>query len=120
FENVRALYDDPRLRDSAVVDEVRQRDGAVVLQAPTGAGKTIIAVEALARFSAGQRVLWLWFAPFAGLVEQSRAVIAANAPSLRLLDLDSDRRLGAVDGGGVFVPTWGSVAARNAESRRAR
>jgi hypothetical protein len=53
-------------------------------------------------------------------VEQSRAVIAAHAPSLRLLDLDSDRRLGAVDGGGVFVTTWGSVAARNADSRRAR
>jgi hypothetical protein len=120
FDNVRALYDDPRLGDAAMVDDVRQRDGAVVLQAPTGAGKTIIAVEALARFSRERRVLWFWFAPFAGLVEQSRAVIAAHAPSLRLLDLDSDRRLGAVDGGGVFVTTWGSVAARNADSRRAR
>jgi hypothetical protein len=120
FDNVRELYDDPRLGDAAMVDDVRQRDGAVVLQAPTGAGKTIIAVEALARFSRERRVLWFWFAPFAGLVEQSRAVIAAHAPSLRLLDLDSDRRLGAVDGGGVFVTTWGSVAARNADSRRAR
>ncbi|MGN6120408.1 MAG: DEAD/DEAH box helicase [Rhodanobacter sp.] len=120
FDNVRALYDDPRLTDDAEVDAVRRRDGSVVLQAPTGAGKTIIAVEALARFSRERRVLWFWFAPFAGLVEQSRAVIAAHAPSLRLLDLDSDRRLGAVDGGGVFVTTWGSVAARNADSRRAR
>lgn len=120
FENVCALYDDPRLGDAAVVDDVRRRDGAMVLQAPTGAGKTIVAVEALTRFSAGRRVLWFWFAPFAGLVEQSRAVITAHAPSLRLLDLDSDRRLSAVDGGGVFVTTWGSVAARNAESRRAR
>ena len=120
FDNVCALYDDPRLTDATEVDAVRQRDGAVVLQAPTGAGKTIIAVEALARFSREHRVMWFWFAPFAGLVEQSRAVIAAHAPSLRLLDLDSDRRLGAVDGGGVFVTTWGSVAARNADSRRAR
>lgn len=120
FENVRALYEDPRLGDATVVDEVRQRDGAVVLQAPTGAGKTIIAVDALARLSREQRVLWFWFAPFAGLVEQSREVIAAHAPSLRLLDLDSDRRLESVDGGGVFVTTWGSVAARNADSRRAR
>ena len=120
FENLRALYDDPRLSDETAQDDARRRDGAMVLQAPTGAGKTIIAVEALTRVSAGQRVLWLWFAPFAGLVEQSRSVIAAHAPSLRLLDLDSDRRLGAVDSGGVFVTTWGSVAARNAESRRAR
>lgn len=120
FANLRALYDDPRLGDGAERDAARRRDGAVVLQAPTGAGKTLVAVEALARFSRGQRVLWFWFAPFAGLVEQSRAVIAAHAPSLRLLDLDSDRRLGAVDNGGVFVTTWGSVAARNADSRRAR
>ncbi|MEZ5461085.1 DEAD/DEAH box helicase [Dokdonella sp.] len=120
FDNVRALYEGMRQMPERVLDEARQRDGAIVLQAPTGAGKTIIAVEALARFSKGQRVLWFWFAPFAGLVEQSRAVIAAHAPSLRMLDLDSDRRLGAVDGGGVFVTTWGSVAARNADSRRAR
>ncbi|HET8897310.1 MAG TPA: DEAD/DEAH box helicase family protein [Rhodanobacteraceae bacterium] len=120
FDNVAAMYDDPRLDLPAARGTVRQRDGAVVLQAPTGAGKTIIAVEALARFSKDRRVLWFWFAPFAGLVEQARAVIAAHAPSLRLLDLDSDRRLGAVDGGGVFVTTWGSVAARNADSRRAR
>lgn len=120
FENVRALYDGMRQMPPTALGEARQRDGAVVLQAPTGSGKTIIAVEALVRFSKQERVLWFWFAPFAGLVEQSRAVIAAHAPSLRLLDLDSDRRLGAVDGGGVFVTTWGSVAARNADSRRAR
>jgi hypothetical protein len=120
FENVRALYDGMRQMPPAALDEARRRDGAVVLQAPTGSGKTIIAVEALVRSSKQKRVLWFWFAPFAGLVEQSRAVIAAHAPSLRLLDLDSDRRLGTVDGGGVFVTTWGSVAARNADSRRAR
>lgn len=120
FDNVCTLYAGLSQMDAASQDAARKRDGAVVLQAPTGAGKTIIAVEALARFSKGQRVLWFWFAPFAGLVEQSRGVIAAHAPSLRLLDLDSDRRLGAVDNGGVFVTTWGSVAARNADSRRAR
>src|SRR5690606_26083358 len=89
FENVRSLYEGMRQMPERALDEARQRDGAVVLQAPTGSGKTIIAVEALSRFSKGQRVLWFWFAPFAGLVEQSRAVIAAHAPSLRLLDLDS-------------------------------
>jgi len=120
FENVRSLYDNMRAMPPATLDQARQRDGAVVLQAPTGSGKTLVAVEALQRLSRDERVLWFWFAPFAGLVEQSRTVIAKHAPSLRLLDLDSDRRLGAVDAGGVFVTTWGSVAARNAESRRAR
>lgn len=120
FANVHALYDGMRGMDEAAHDAARQRDGALVLQAPTGAGKTVIAVETLQRLSADERVLWFWFAPFAGLVEQSRGVIAAQVPALRLLDLDSDRRLGAVDRGGVFVTTWGSVAARNAESRRAR
>ena len=120
FANVRALYDGMRQMDEATRDAARQRDGALVLQAPTGAGKTVIAVETLQRLSRDERVLWFWFAPFAGLVAQSRAVLAAHAPALRLLDLDSDRRLGAVDRGGVFVTTWGSVAARNADSRRAR
>lgn len=120
FANVRALYDGMHRMDETARDAARRRDGAVVLQAPTGAGKTLIAVEALQRISADERVLWFWFAPFAGLVAQSRAVLAAHAPALRLLDLDSDRRLGAVDRGGVFVTTWGSVAARNADSRRAR
>src|SRR5690348_5807807 len=120
FDNVRTLYESMRQWDAKTLDEARKRDGAVVLQAPTGSGKTFVAVEALARFSEHERVLWFWFAPFAGLVEQSRGVIAAHAPSLRLLDLDSDRRLSAVAGGGVFVTTWGSVAARSADSRRAR
>lgn len=120
FENVSALYDGMSALEESERDDARRRDGAVVLQAPTGSGKTLIAAQALVRFSRERRVLWFWFAPFAGLVEQSRGVLSAQAPSLRLLDLDSDRRLGAVDGGGVFVTTWGSVAARNAESRRAR
>lgn len=120
FGNVRALYRQLANAAPDVLAAARKRDGAVVLQAPTGAGKTLIAVEAMRRFAADEPVLWFWFAPFAGLVEQSRAVIAAHAPELRLLDLDSDRRLDAVGGGGVFVTTWSSVAARSADSRRAR
>lgn len=120
FGNVRAVYEQLANADAGIRAAARKRDGAVVLQAPTGAGKTLIAVEALRRFAKDQKVLWFWFAPFAGLVEQSRKVIAGHAPELVLLDLDSDRRLDAVSGGGVFVTTWASVAARSAESRRAR
>lgn len=118
LDNVRALYAQLSPVAPAQMALARRRDGALVLQAPTGAGKTLIAVEAMRRTSAQEPVLWFWFAPFAGLVAQSRAVIAAQAPELDLFDLDSDRRLDTVRGGGVFVTTWASVAARS--SRRAR
>lgn len=118
--NVRALYDSLRGADEPQRAAARRRDGAVVLQAPTGAGKTVIAVEAMRRMSEREPILWFWFAPFAGLVEQSRNVIAAQAPELNLFDLDSDRRLDTVRSGGVFVSTWASVAASNTRSRIAR
>lgn len=122
FANVRALY--RQLAETRAepdrAAQARRADGALVLQAPTGAGKTLIAVEALRQLSREERVLWFWFAPFAGLVEQSRSVLAAQAPELDLFDFDSDRQLDAVLGGGVFVTTWAAVAARNADSRRAR
>ncbi len=122
FANVRALYRQLAEARAASdrVAQARRADGALVLQAPTGAGKTLIAVEALRQLSREERVLWFWFAPFAGLVEQSRSVLAAQAPELDLFDFDSDRQLDAVLGGGVFVTTWAAVAARNADSRRAR
>ncbi|MEO8461150.1 MAG: DEAD/DEAH box helicase family protein [Dokdonella sp.] len=120
FANVHANYDALHNADAAPIDTIRKRDGAVVLQAPTGSGKTVVAVEALRRMALVDKVLWFWFAPFSGLVEQSRGVIAAHAPELRLLDLDSDRRLDAVSSGSVFVTTWASVAARSADNRRAR
>ncbi|WP_242164972.1 DEAD/DEAH box helicase family protein [Lysobacter sp. M15] len=120
FENVRDLYAQLSASAPARLTEARQRDAALVLQAPTGAGKTLVAVEAIRRLSAKEPILWFWFAPFTGLVEQSRKVIAAQAPELALFDLQADRQLDAVRDGGVFVVTWASLAARSAESRRAR
>lgn len=120
LDNVRTLYAHVSGATPEHIDEARRRDGAVVLQAPTGSGKTLIAVEVMREASRSERILWFWFAPFTGLVEQSRKVILAQAPELALLDLDSDRQLDAVRDGGVFVVTWASLAARSAESRRAR
>lgn len=120
FDNVRALYAQLSNAAPARMAEARRNDAALVLQAPTGAGKTLIAVEAMRRTSAQERALWFWFAPFTGLVDQSSRVIAKQAPELSLFDLGSDRQLDAVRGGGVFVVTWASLAARSAESRRAR
>lgn len=120
FDNVRALYAQLSASAPARLAEARKNDAALVLQAPTGAGKTLLAVEAMRRLSAQEPILWFWFAPFTGLVEQSRKVIAAQAPELALFDLQADRQLDAVRGGGVFVVTWASLAARSADSRRAR
>lgn len=118
--NVRALYAQVAADTPQRIDLARRDDGAVVLQAPTGAGKTLIAVEVLREASRAEPILWFWFAPFTGLVEQSRQVLAAQAPELALFDLDGDRQLDRVRGGGVFVVTWASLAARSADSRRAR
>ncbi|AKS18671.1 hypothetical protein AEA01_01085 [Xanthomonas campestris pv. campestris] len=63
-----------------------------------GIVETRMAIEVMRRVSIEERVLWFWFAPFTGLVEQSRKVLS----------------------NGVFVVTWASLAARKAESRRAR
>jgi superfamily II DNA or RNA helicase len=101
-------------------DDARLRGAGIVLQAPTGSGKTAIAIEVMARFSREAKVLWFWFAPFAGLVEQAANALRAQAPQLALLDLGADRRLGAVVPGAVFVTTWSAVAASNADARRAR
>lgn len=120
LDNVRELYARIATDTPARIDEARRNDAALVLQAPTGAGKTLMAVEAMREASRAERILWFWFAPFTGLVEQSRKVIAAQAPELALFDLDSDRQPDTVRSGGVFVVTWASLAARSADSRRAR
>lgn len=120
FDNVRALYAQLAAHSPARLVEARRNDAALVLQAPTGAGKTLVAVETMRRMSAQEPILWFWFAPFTGLVEQSRKVIATQAPELALFDLQADRQLDAVRHGGVFVVTWASLAARSADSRRAR
>ncbi|MHB1641436.1 MAG: DEAD/DEAH box helicase [Acidithiobacillus sp.] len=122
FDSVRVLYEqveqDTRL--ASRIAEARQADGALVLQAPTGAGKTILAVEAVRRLSAQEKILWFWFAPYSGLVEQSRSVLAAQAPELKLFDLRVDRQSDKVRDGGAFVTTWASVATSSVESRRSR
>ncbi len=119
FNQVRRLYEQLAGAPPEQWTQARCNDAVTVLCAPTGAGKTLIAVETMRRVSAtGERVLWFWFAPFSGLVEQSRQVIAAQAPELDVFDLQSDRCWETVRSGGVFVVTWAAVAVRNTEGRR--
>ncbi len=125
FAQVRERYDelgpDAPERER---DLIRHRDAAVMLQAPTGSGKTLLAIETMALLSGpdngGERLLWFWFAPFSGVIEQARRALRDQAPQLSQLDLETDRRLDAISPGAVFVTTWQSVAAANKDARRAR
>ena len=100
--------------------ELREQGACVLLQAPTGIGKTLIACETMSRFSQHEQILWFWFAPFAGVIEQARTAMRAQAPRLPQLDIQGGRRPEQIEPGAVFVLTWQTVAARSRDSRLAR
>lgn len=105
---------------AADVDVIRKCTGARLLQAPTGSGKTLIATRVVASLSENDRILWFWFAPFSGVIEQTIKTLQAQTPTLPILELTRDRRVEALRPGGVFVTTWQSVATSNKEGRKAR
>lgn len=106
--------------DAGELKTLRQNGACVLLQAPTGIGKTLMACEFLARFSPHDQILWFWFAPFTGVLSQSKASLKRQAPSLPLLDIDTDRQVEKLTPGSVFVLSWQTVAARSRESRIVR
>jgi hypothetical protein len=100
-------------------------NGCVLLEAPTGAGKTLMAGLIAERFSRpdhahNAKIVWFWFTPFTGLVEQARGVLKSDFNGLRIRDLSYERKAYSIQSGDVFVTTWASVAARNAETRKLR
>lgn len=103
-----------------IIAELRTQAACVLLQAPTGIGKTLIACETMSRFSEHEQILWFWFAPFAGVIEQARTAMRCQAPRLPQLDIQSGRRPEQIESGAVFVLTWQTVAARSRDSRLAR
>ena len=114
----------------AAADEDSRRaasafNGCVLLEAPTGAGKTLMAGLIAEAFASpdhrhNARIVWFWFTPFANLVEQAKGVLKRDFPGLRVRDLTSERVAYSAQSGDVFVTTWASVAARNAETRKLR
>jgi len=100
-------------------------NGCLLLEAPTGSGKTLMAGMIAESFAApdrdsNARIVWFWFTPFAGLVEQARGVIQSTFVGLRVRDLQGDRKTRGSRSGDVFVTTWASVAATNKDTRKIR
>ena len=94
-------------------------NGCVLIQAPTGAGKTLIAGLVAEEFAKETNIVWLWFTPFAGLVEQARISIKNHFQGLRVRDIGCDRVAHSSRSGDVFVTTWAAVAGRK-DSKRLR
>ena len=118
FRSTRDSY--RALDNPAELPKLRKLAAGVLLQAPTGIGKTLIATEVVSQFSADEEVVWFWFAPFAGLVAQAEAALKAQAPQLKILDVEHERKPDNLTTGSIFVLTWQTVAAKTRESRLAR
>jgi type III restriction enzyme len=100
-------------------------NGCVLLEAPTGAGKTLMAGLIAESFTRADhrdnaRIIWFWFTPFANLVEQAKSALKRDFNGLTIRDLSCERKTYSAYSGDVFVTTWASVAARNAETRKLR
>ncbi|MCX7086432.1 MAG: DEAD/DEAH box helicase family protein [Methylococcales bacterium] len=121
-------YAENQLQQVANVDDqlaISAFNGCVLLEAPTGAGKTLMAgliADSFARpdHRDNAKIVWFWFTPFAGLVEQAKSALKRDFNGLRIRDLSGDRKTYSASSGDVFVTTWASVAARNAETRKLR
>lgn len=100
--------------------------GAILFEAPTGTGKTLMAghvVEGISQLHQSTnmpKVIWFWFAPFAGLIEQARRTIRAEFKGLQPKNPATDRSIIDLNSGDVFVTTWASVAVANESSRKVR
>ena len=108
--------------EGANQQEIALKYGVTLLQSPTGSGKTLVLGRVLEvlRGALSRPVVWLWFAPYAGLVSQTRDALVIQCGGLRVRDVVSDRAPAATRDGDVFIQTWATVAARNKNARRVR
>ncbi|MFD1882035.1 DEAD/DEAH box helicase [Paracoccus pacificus] len=118
LRTVSALHD----REPQHRTRISRELGVILLQAPTGSGKTLMLGRALeaVRGQLSAKTVWFWFAPYAGLVTQTRSVLTAQCGALRQRDVYADRETSAARDGDVFVQTWASVAVVKKESRKVR
>ena len=108
--------------DPSNQQEIALKYGVTLLQSPTGSGKTLVLGRVLEvlRGALSRPVIWLWFAPYAGLVSQTRDALVSQCGGLRVRDVVSDRVPASTRDGDVFVQTWAAVAAKNKNARRVR
>ncbi len=95
-------------------------NGYLLIEAPTGAGKTLMGGTLVERFSQQEAVVWFWFAPFKGITGQTADSLRGQFKGLRLRELADDRSAEGSRGGDVFVTTWQSVATRVKDKRSVR
>jgi len=119
FTGAKALLDatphDPVSRAHTI-----NHNGYLLLEAPTGAGKTLMAGHIVERFSHVEDVVWFWFAPFKGVVDQTAGYLREQFAGLRLRELHDDRAADGSRRGDVFVTTWQTVATRVKDKRNVR
>jgi type III restriction enzyme len=118
LRTVSALHD----REPEHRTRISRELGGILLQAPTGSGKTLMLGRALeaVRGQLSAKTVWFWFAPYAGLVTQTRSALTAQCGALRQRDVYADREASAARDCDVFVQTWASVAVVKKESRKVR
>ena len=109
-------------RDPAHRQTIALRSGVTLLQSPTGSGKTLVLGRVLEglRGALSRPVVWLWFAPYSGLVTQTREALVAQCGGLRVRDVAKDREPNGTRDGDVFIQTWATVAASNKDARKVR
>ena len=120
FNSVRSVLDaagpdDADARATAIYD-----NGYLLIEAPTGSGKTLMAGHIVEKASEKDNVVWFWFAPFKGVVDQSAAFLREQFHGLRLRTMTDDRNPIGTGSGDVFVTTWGLVATRLRDRRSVR
>lgn len=102
--------------------EIALKSGVMLLQSPTGSGKTLILGRTLEglRGDLPRKCAWFWFAPYSGLVSQTRDSLSKQCGALRLRDIYTDREPTGTKDGDIFVQTWAAVAAQNKDARKVR
>lgn len=125
-ESAVKLFDAMRkVLDTAGISEDGRRtaihdNGYLLIEAPTGSGKTLMAGNIAERVSTVDNVVWFWFAPFKGVVDQSAAFLREQFQGIRLRTMTEDRNPIGTHSGDVFVTTWGLVATRVRDRRSVR
>lgn len=109
-------------RDPSHRQSISLKSGVTLLQSPTGSGKTLVLGRVLEglKCALSRPVVWLWFAPYSGLVIQTREALVAQCGGLRVRDVSKDREATGTRDGDVFIQTWATVAANNRDARKVR